>query len=53
MIRPVGDRGDWRKFWLDHSNCGGTWVYFSDSASVVCSCVTELAGSDCDNRQED
>lgn len=36
----VGERQDWRDFWLDHSMCGGTWVYINDKANprVICSC---------------
>ena len=41
---PGASQGkDWRKFWIDHSNCGGTWVYFNDPENprVVCSCGME------------
>jgi hypothetical protein len=41
----AGDRRDWRQFWVDHSNCGGTWAYIKDPENprVVCSCGTERA----------
>lgn len=37
----VGEHGDWREFWTDHGNCGGTWVYVKDDPGnprVICSC---------------
>lgn len=39
----VGERQDWREFWADHSDCGGTWVYINDPSNprVVCSCGME------------
>lgn len=39
----AGEHRDWREFWADHSNCGGTWVYVKDPANprVICSCGME------------
>ena len=37
-------RRDWREFWFEHSNCGGTWVYVKDEKypRVTCTCGTLL-----------
>lgn len=43
----VGGEGRaWQEFWVDHSNCGGTWVYIKDPCNprVVCSCAMGMGG---------
>lgn len=36
-----GEHGAWQEWYINHSNCGGTWVYVKDPKNprVVCSCA--------------
>lgn len=47
--RPaIGDHGAWQEWYIDHSNCGGTWVYIKDPCNprVVCSCTMGMGFND-------
>lgn len=43
----IGEHGAWQEWYIEHSNCGGTWVYVKDPCNprVVCSCTMGMGGS--------
>jgi hypothetical protein len=40
-----GEHGAWQEWYINHSQCGGTWVYIKDPRNprVQCSCSMGMA----------